>query len=132
MQRILIIEDDPDAREMISIALSDSGYECLSSPTAKDGMASCASGKPDLILMDVNLPDGNGIDLCRKIKSVYGLRHIPILILTGAAVDTEARVEGLKAGADDYMIKTIGPYEMLSRIHRVIETSKKPYRPLPV
>ncbi|MEK7744722.1 MAG: response regulator [Elusimicrobiota bacterium] len=130
MHKILVIEDDPISRKLMSRTLASAGFECLLSPTAENGLAAASKEKPDLVLMDVNLPDGDGIELCRKVKSQPSLRHIPILLLTGEAVSIECRTAGLEAGADDYMIKTIGTKELLSRIRRILDDGKKPTKPL--
>ncbi len=130
MHKILVIDDDPISRKLMSRTLASAGFECLLSPTAETGLAAAAKERPDLVLMDVNLPDGDGIDLCRKVKAQPALRHIPILLLTGEAVSIDCRTAGLEAGADDYMIKTIGTKELLSRIRRILDAGKKPTKPL--
>ena len=105
MYRIVCIEDSPTMRKLLQKTLAGEGYECLVAGTLAQGLKVCNEDKPDLIVLDVNLPDGNGIDLCRQIKENQRLAHIPIVILTGEAFSVENRVEGIEAGTDVYVIK---------------------------
>lgn len=126
MFRILAIEDDHIVRRSLSRTLAPEGYEVILAVNATSGLENVSRNKPDLILLDVNLPDGNGIDLCRKIKEDDKLRHVPILILTGESVSVENRVNGLEAGAEDYIIKPFSPKELLLRIKSILKQSAKP------
>ncbi|MBI4655949.1 MAG: response regulator transcription factor [Elusimicrobia bacterium] len=121
MYRILIIEDDAIIRQTLDKILRPENYELFFSFNASDGLASCLRHKPDIILLDVNLPDANGIDFCRKIKIEEKIRHIPVLIVTGEAVDVERRMEGLEAGADDYILKPFDYKELVFRIKRILK-----------
>lgn len=96
------------------------GYDCAVASTAAEGLAACERGKPDLVLLDVNLPDGDGISVCKRLKAAHALRHIPVLILTGEALDVENRVSGLEAGAEDYMLKPFLPRELASRVKTIL------------
>ena len=120
MYTVLIIEDDPVIRSTLDKILTAEGYTVSFAINAEDGFNACLRNKPDLILLDVNLPDGDGIDLCRKIKAEQKIRHIPILILTGEAVDVERRMEGLEGGADDYILKPFSAKELVLRVKRSI------------
>lgn len=129
MYRILAIDDDPFCRKVCTRTLVPEGFELLLAGDVAEAMRSCVQGKPDLILLDVNLPDGNGIDLCRKIKADQKLRHIPILLITGEAMEVEHCVDGIEAGAEDYIRKPFTPKELLSRINRILKASVRPPRP---
>ena len=129
MYRILAIEDDPIIRQVLSLALPASGYECILAPRISLGLEACAQAKPDLILMDINLPDGSGLDACRKLNADVRLRHIPVLMITGEARATESRVEGFEAGADDYILKPFDTKELLARIKGVLAQGARPTRP---
>jgi DNA-binding response OmpR family regulator len=126
MFRILVVEDSPIMRQLLSNLLGGAGYECILATTVAGGLKSCAKNKPDLIMLDVNLPDGNGIDLCRTLKSDPAARHIPVLLLTGEAREVESRVDGFEAGAEDYVMKPFNVKELLSRLKGILHTSARP------
>lgn len=129
MYRILAVDDDPIVRKVCAKTLVPEGYELMLAVDAGECMKSCAQGKPDLILLDVNLPDGNGIEICRKIKADQKLRHIPILLVTGEALAVESCVDGIEAGAEDYIHKPFTPKELVSRISRILKSSVRPPHP---
>lgn len=126
MYRILVIEDSPIMRQLLRRLLTGEGYECITATGVASGHKTCAQNKPDLVLLDVNLPDGNGIELCRSLKSDPAVRHIPVLLLTGEAHEVENRVDGFEAGAEDYVIKPFNVKELLSRLKRILQTSARP------
>lgn len=128
MYRILAIEDDPIIRRLLQQTMTSEGYECVTSPSITEGLAACERSKPDLVLLDVNLPDGNGIETCRKLKASATLRHIPVLLLTGEASDVSCRVDGLEAGAEDYILKPFLPRELTSRVKGILKRSSRPTR----
>ena len=128
MYRIIVIEDSSVLRKLLQKTLPPEGYECFMAASAAAGWDLCRKQKPDLILLDVNLPDDNGIALCRRMKEDPHLRHIPILIMTGEAVEVENRIEGLEAGADDYILKPLAPKELLLRIRGLIRKASRPSR----
>lgn len=128
MYRILAIEDDPIIRRLLQQSMAAEGYECVTAGTVAEGLAECERSKPDLVLLDVNLPDGDGIATCRKIKGDARLRHIPVLLLTGEASDVEHRVDGLEAGAEDYILKPFMPRELASRVKGILKRSTRPTR----
>lgn len=128
MYRILAIDDEPSIRKLMQKTLAGEGYECLLAATAEEGVATCAQGKPDLILLDVNLPDGNGIEVCRRFKGRADLRHIPILLVTGEANTVDNKIDGLEAGAEDYIVKPFLPMELVSRIKSILKVSARPTR----
>lgn len=128
MYRILAIEDDPIIRRLLQQSMTSEGFECVTAPSIAEGLAACERSKPDLVLLDVNLPDGDGIATCRKIKADPKLRHIPVLLLTGEASDVDHRVDGLEAGADDYILKPFLPRELTSRVKGILKRSTRPTR----
>jgi len=126
MYRILTIEDSPIMRQLLRQLLSAEGYECITASDGLSGIKSCARHKPDLVLLDVNLPDGNGIDFCRTLKSDPASRHIPVLLLTGEAREVENRIDGFEAGAEDYVTKPFNVKELLSRVKGILQASARP------
>ncbi len=126
MYRILVIEDSQPMRHMFSALLKGEGYECVLAGDIATGYSACTKGKPDLVLLDVNLPDGDGIDLCRRLKSEPALRHIPILIITGEEYSIENKVAGLESGADDFVIKPFKNKEFLARLRGILKAASRP------
>jgi DNA-binding response OmpR family regulator len=98
-------------RQLVEQTFERSGFEVDSAGSASDGFAKLQRGQPDLVLLDVMMPDGNGIELCRKIRTISA---VPIIMLTGLRNETDV-VAGLQAGADDYVTKPFSPRELLAR-----------------
>ena len=120
MSRILIIEDDMDLREGIAYFLEKDGYEVLTAGTKRAGMETIRKALCDLILLDCNLPDGSGFDLCTEAKE-YG--DVPILMLT--ARDTEMdEVKALEMGVADYMSKPFSIAVLKARIRKILQGRK--------
>lgn len=118
---ILIVEDDKSINDILFYALKSEGYTPYSAFTLKEANEYINIKLPELILLDLNLPDGNGFDLCKEITS----RHsIPIIILT-AKNDVVDKVLGLELGADDYITKPFHIKEVLSRIKAVFRRIEK-------
>jgi len=116
MKRILIVEDDKTIVMGLTYSLKQEGYDVEACYSASDTLATLNSQKFDLILLDLSLPDGNGYDICRKIK---GSSDTPVIFLT--ACDDEVNVVmGLDMGADDYITKPFRLRELLSRIRTVL------------
>ncbi len=112
MQSLLFVEDDDSIRLALSLALEDEGYEVREAPDGRTGLVMFAEREPDLVLLDLRLPDISGFDVCRamRAKSI-----VPIIIVT-AQTDTVDLVVGLEAGADDYVTKPVVPKELAARI----------------
>lgn len=128
MFRIVALEDDPTLQKVLKQILVREGYHVNVCGTIAALLALLPLDKPDLVLMDVNLPDGNGIDACRKIKSDGALRHIPIILMTGEARSIEEREAGLMGGADDYILKPLSPKVLLARIDNIVKSATRPTR----
>jgi len=119
---ILIIEDDPVIREFLQTGLKYEEYQISASSTGKDGLEAFRQDIFDLIILDIMLPDINGFDVCRRIRS-FG-STIPILMLT-VKKDVSDRVKGLDSGADDYLTKPFSFDELLARIRALLRRSGK-------
>lgn len=126
MYRILSVEDDNMMQQMLQAALVAAGYEFRLSPDGRNALPMAIAEKPDLILLDVNLPDATGIEVCRALKAEPRTRHIPVLMLTGEAREVVTRVEGLDVGAEDYMFKPISPRVLIARIASILKQTVKP------
>jgi two-component system phosphate regulon response regulator OmpR len=115
-QRILIIDDDQRLCAMLEQYLSQGGYDVVSRHTAADGLAEQRRTSPDAIILDLMLPDANGLDVCTRLRESSG---VPIVMLTARGEATD-RVVGLELGADDYLPKPFDPRELLARLRTVL------------
>lgn len=114
-KRLLLIEDDVDVAEMLMTYFAAQGYEVINAPSGLDGVALARAKSPNLILLDIMLPDMDGFDVCRTLRSTLLTKHIPITFLTQR--DRRAdRVAGLELGADDYITKPFDMDELRLRV----------------
>ena len=121
--RVLIIEDEPDIRKTIDYNLSKESFEVVQAASIQEGERVLASNKIDVIILDLMLPDGSGLTLCRDIKSDSKLKHIPVIILTAKTEEVD-RVVGFELGADDYVTKPFSQKELNARIKSLLRRSK--------
>ncbi|MCU1394528.1 MAG: mtrA [Ilumatobacteraceae bacterium] len=112
MQSLLFVEDDDSIRLALRLALEDEGYEVREAHDGKSGLEAFTEREPDLVLLDLRLPDMSGFDVCRAMRA---RSIVPIIIVT-AQTDTHDLVVGLEAGADDYVTKPVVPKELAARI----------------
>lgn len=118
MPKILIVEDDPQITKILKLNLKLSGFETDNSTTIQDAWNKIGQNEFDLILMDIGLPDGSGIDLCKKIRESG--KDVPIVFLS-ALTDEATVVKGIKSGADDYLRKPFGLEELKVRINKFVK-----------
>ncbi|EJC75115.1 response regulator with CheY-like receiver domain and winged-helix DNA-binding domain [Rhizobium leguminosarum bv. trifolii WSM2012] len=118
--RLLLIEDSPRLRELVSETIHEEGWRIDAFETAGEGRAALAAVDYDLLLLDLGLPDEDGLDLLRSIR--IGRRQLPILVLTARGAVDE-RIAGLDAGADDYLTKPFNNGELLARIRALLRRS---------
>lgn len=120
MYSLLFIEDDAGIRGALRLALEDEGYAVLEAPDGATGLAMYERDKPDLILLDLRLPDISGFDVCRQLR-----QHsiVPIIMVT-AQTDTHDLVAGLEAGADDYITKPVVTKELAARIRAALRRTQ--------
>jgi two-component system phosphate regulon response regulator OmpR len=116
MNRILMIEDDLRLASMVRAYLTQAGFVVAVAEDAARGLAQIERSSWDLVLLDLMLPDGDGLDVCRRIRAMSG---VPVIMVT-ARGDTADRVVGLELGADDYLAKPFEPRELLARIRAVL------------
>ena len=118
--KILIIEDEPDIRKTLEYNISREGYKVVSASSLSEGKEQINSSDFSLILLDLMLPDGSGLDLCREIKSDKDKSSTPIIILT-AKDDEVDKVVGFELGADDYVTKPFSVRELILRIKAILK-----------
>lgn len=109
---ILLIEDEPQMRAFLRAAFATLNYDLIEAPTAREGLAQAAGRSPDLILLDLGLPDGDGLDLTRRIRE---WSTVPIIVISARGQERD-KVAALDAGADDYLTKPFGVGELLARM----------------
>ena len=116
---ILVIDDDPGVRDVISDCLTDSGYSVVTSGDGSSAVAAMESNTIDLAIVDLGLPDVDGLDLTRTLKAHS---NAGVIILSGRS-DTTEKIVGLEVGADDYLTKPFEPRELLARVRSVLRSS---------
>ena len=114
-KRILVVEDDRDLCELLEYNLSRSGYQVQTAGRVSDAKEALKQARPDLVVLDVMLPDGDGFDFCRELRADPALRGMPILFLTARSQEID-KVLGLEIGGDDYITKPFSPRELLARV----------------
>jgi DNA-binding response OmpR family regulator len=115
MKKIVLIEDDADLFSLLKYNLEKEGFAMVGSQTGKGAIDLCRREKPDLILLDIMLPDSDGLDICKGIRSHPELTHIPVIFLTARASETD-RILGLELGANDYIVKPFFVRELIARV----------------
>jgi len=118
--RILIVDDDPDLLQAYSEMLRGRGYEVWTASTGQEGLRTTRERRPDLVLLDVRLPDLSGTEVCQQIKADAALADVFVVLNSGLARGVEDKVDGLAAGADEYMVKPMAPEEFIARIRTVV------------
>ncbi len=115
MKKIILIEDDADLFALLKYNLEREGYALVGLQTGKGALELCRHEKPDLIILDIMLPDVDGLEICRSLRAHPELSHIPVIFLTAKASETD-RIVGLELGANDYIVKPFFVRELLARI----------------
>jgi two-component system OmpR family response regulator len=116
-ERLLLVDDEENLRSMLEAALRHNGFEVATAANGRDALAAAGSIQPDLIVLDVMLPDLDGFEVCRRLRA-DGART-PVLFLT-ARDATEDKVRGLTLGGDDYLVKPFSLDELVARVHAVL------------
>lgn len=122
MAIIYIVEDDINIREIESFALKNSGYQIQDFSNAKDFYRAVKDKKPDLALLDIMLPDEDGMEILQKLRKNPETKRLPIIMVTAKTTEID-RVKGLDSGADDYIIKPFGVMELISRVKALLRRS---------
>ena len=128
MSKILIVEDDPDIRELLRFNLEKAGYTLFLAEDGEKALALARKHSPDIILLDLMLPGVDGLEVCRTLKKDPELQRIPIIMVTAKGEEMD-RVVGLELGADDYVVKPFSLREVVLRIRKILDRREKQAAP---
>jgi two-component system OmpR family response regulator len=118
--RILVVEDDPHIREIIGFALARAGMEVFEARDGSEALANAEAKSPDLIVLDIGLPELDGLEVCRRLRKVG---ETPILFLSARDEEID-RIVGLELGADDYVVKPFSPRELVARVNAILKRAR--------
>ncbi|MBX3731912.1 MAG: response regulator transcription factor [Verrucomicrobiae bacterium] len=119
MSKILVVDDEPDALELVSFNLKAAGYEVVTADDGGDALKKARQHVPDLLLLDLMLPEVDGLEVCKMLRRDPATAGIPIIMLTAKAAEID-RVLGLELGADDYVTKPFSPRELVLRVKNLL------------
>jgi two-component system KDP operon response regulator KdpE len=125
---ILLVEDEAPMRRFLRATLRAHGYQVVEATTVREGLAQAAGRNPDLTLLDLGLPDGDGLDVVRQVRRSAGT---PIIVISARGQEHE-KVTALDLGADDYLTKPFGVQELLARVRVALRHDSLPGSPTPV
>jgi two-component system phosphate regulon response regulator PhoB len=117
--RVLVVDDEPDLLELVRINLAQSGYTVETAASGSDALAALRRAPPDVMILDLMLPDLSGTELCARVRADQRLAALPIIMLTAKSEEID-RVVGLELGADDYVTKPFSPRELALRVRAVL------------
>ena len=124
MALIYVLEDDRNIREIEEIALNNAGYQVVSFETAKEFQQKLNERSPDLLLLDLMLPDADGLELVMQLRQNVMTRSLPVIMVTAKTTELD-KVRGLDSGADDYLTKPFSVMELISRVKALLRRSMK-------
>ena len=122
-KKILVIDDEEDYINLVKTIMEPLGYVISFASNGKEGMASIKNEIPDLVILDVNMPELDGYQLTEQIRRTAEIKHIPIILLTVRRKEDD-KVKGLDLGADDYITKPFHPKELIARVETVLRRSE--------
>lgn len=123
---VLIVEDDDNIRRFISINLSNNGFVVSEAACGAEAVQSFIANRPDVIVLDIMLPDANGFEICRKLRETNPAVIIVFLTARGQDLD---KIKGLEIGGDDYIVKPFNPLELVARIKAILRRTEVPIQP---
>jgi two-component system alkaline phosphatase synthesis response regulator PhoP len=123
-ESIFVLDDEPDILELVTLNLVRGGFKPRGFKRALDLLRALRETRPDLFILDLMLPDGDGLELCRKLKRDEPTRRVPVILLTARRDETD-KVLGLELGADDYVTKPFSPKELVARVKAVLRRGRE-------
>src|SRR5438067_11866449 len=127
MKKIVLIEDDADLFALIKYNLEKEGFGFAGSQTGKGAIELCRRERPDLVILDIMLPDSDGLEICKGLRNHSELANVPIIFLTARVSETD-RILGLELGANDYIVKPFFVRELVARVKNQLRTQTVPTR----
>lgn len=125
LKKILIVDDEPDILEFLQYNLKREGYDVVTAPDGKQALSVAAAEKPDLIILDIMMPEMDGVEACGRLRAMKEFQHTPIAFLTARDEDF-SQIAALDSGGDDYITKPIKPRVLISRIQALLRRSGRP------
>ncbi len=122
--KIVIVDDDPNMRDSLTDVLELENYEIITAASGKEGLLKIRQEKPTLVILDLQLPDIAGLELCQILRQDKETAGLPIIMLTGRFINSEDKVSGLDLGADEYLTKPVNPPELVTRIKILLRRCK--------
>ena len=117
--RVLVVDDEPDLAELVAYHLRDAGHDVVVVGNGISALSEAQRRRPDLIVLDLMLPDLSGIEVCRRLRRQESTRSVPVLMLTAKGEEVD-RVVGFEVGADDYVLKPFSPRELVLRVDAIL------------
>jgi len=128
--RILVVEDDPDIAHLVARYLDKAGFQTEHASTGRDALLAISARPPDLVILDLMLPQVDGLEVCRIVRADAATSALPIIMLTARAEESE-RIVGLEVGADDYLAKPFSPNELVARVRALLRRAQRASGPPP-
>jgi DNA-binding response OmpR family regulator len=122
--RVLVVEDDPDIAQLVSHYLEKAGFAAEILANGRDALAAIAARPPDVLVLDLMLPQVDGLEICRVVRGNAATAAIPIIMLTARAEESD-RIVGLEIGADDYLAKPFSPNELVARVRALVRRAHR-------
>jgi len=122
--RVLVVEDDPDIAQLVAHYLEKAGFSADLLANGRDAIAAIAARPPDVIVLDLMLPQVDGLEICRVVRGNAATAAIPIIMLTARAEESD-RIVGLEIGADDYLAKPFSPNELVARVRALVRRAQR-------
>jgi two-component system phosphate regulon response regulator PhoB len=122
------MEDEPDIARLVRMQLEGAGFAVRAYPSANNVLSDAVKAKPSLFVLDIMVPGGDGLQLCRKIRETQPIASTPVIFLTAKSGESD-RVAGLEMGADDYITKPFSPRELVARVKAVLRRFERPLTP---
>ena len=126
MIKFLIVDDEPDVVDSVSELFTLRNYNVVTATSGTKALEMVKKESPNIIILDIRMPDISGMEVCRLLKLDSRTKHIPILMLSGKACEVGYKVEGLELGADDYLLKPVNIRVLLARVRSLLKVLTKP------
>ncbi len=126
--RVLVIEDDPDIAQLVGHYLEKAGFSTELLSNGRDALAAIAARRPDVVVLDLMLPQLDGLEICRLVRGNTATAGVPIIMLTARAEESD-RIVGLEIGADDYLPKPFSPNELVARVRALLRRAQRSAAP---